>query len=196
MPPAGFRETTQLTILSNDLGNSGLGGPLTDTDLLDISIVDDDSRNNAPINHLLPSVIVEADRIPFNAVSGTALYVTDIDAGNATDFEVSLWVTSGVLVFTGGQNVSFTGNGTLASPFVLTGTLANINSAIEQNLFYVPSGNALSQLTIVSNDRGNSGAGGPLSDTDTMSIQVIDRSIFNQPRSTIYLRPFPPRTAA
>jgi hypothetical protein len=53
------------------------------------------------------------------------------------------------------------------------GTLSNINAALNGMTFTPTLGfTGTAVLTITSNDLGNSGAGGPLTDTDTVNIQV------------------------
>ena len=54
-----------------------------------------------------------------------------------------------------------------------TGTVAAINAALD-GLSFAPglNFNGAASLQIVTNDQGNTGAGGPLSDTDTVAITV------------------------
>ncbi len=84
LPPVGFLGTTKLTIHSNDQGIPGVAGTeLTDTDELEITIVDNNPNNDPPVNHLPISVI--SNEVPFlmSSANGNAIYVTDIDAGDA-----------------------------------------------------------------------------------------------------------------
>src|SRR5439155_10601426 len=71
-----------------------------------------------------------------------------------------------------GLNFS-TGDGAADATMVFTGTLASINTALA-GLSYKPdaafSGDAT--LTITSNDLGHTGAGGAMSDTDSVNITV------------------------
>ena len=55
-----------------------------------------------------------------------------------------------------------------------TGTLANINTALN-GLSFAPTANynGAASLQIVTNDQGNTGSGGALTDTDTVNITVI-----------------------
>ena len=53
------------------------------------------------------------------------------------------------------------------------GTLANVNAALNGMTFTpTPAFSGAASLTITSNDLGNTGTGGPLSDTDVVNIQV------------------------
>ncbi len=182
LPPVDFIGKTALTIVSNDNGNTGTGGPLTDTDQLSITINDTRPANTPPVNHLPGSIVTRDAFLPFSTAQGTRIFVTDIDAGNAADFTVSLSVADGQLTLTSINRVVVTGKGTASDPLVMIGSLLDIDAAINGGLIYLPSGFlGTTTLTILSNDKGNSGAGGELTDIDTMTIQVIDPSNINDP---------------
>ena len=71
----------------------------------------------------------------------------------------------------GGANVS--GSGTDAVH--ITGTLAAINATLAGgNVVYTPTTDYFDNdlLTMVTNDGGNTGIGGPLTDTDTVAINL------------------------
>ena len=72
------------------------------------------------------------------------------------------------------QNVSFTtGNGTDDDTIVLTGTIADINAALDGMIFTPDLGfSGLATVEIDVNDQGHTGSGGQLTDTDTVTIQV------------------------
>jgi hypothetical protein len=101
--------------------------------------------------------------------------VTDIDAGNGNTFEVSVHVSDGFLTLTNAIGVTSVGTGTVADPLRLTGTLADINSTLAIGLVYNPLVNfrGTTILTMTSNDRGLTGAGGPLTDTDYLPITIL-----------------------
>ena len=46
-PTANYNGAATLTIVTNDLGNTGAGGPLTDTDTVNITV---NAVNDAPVN--------------------------------------------------------------------------------------------------------------------------------------------------
>ena len=77
-------------------------------------------------------------------------------------------------LFTRLQNVSFTsGNGTDDAAMVFTGSLADINAALDGMIFTPDLDfNGIATVTITVNDLGNTGSGIPLSDTDTVNIQI------------------------
>ena len=65
------------------------------------------------------------------------------------------------------------GNGT--STLSIVGTTTQISSELSHGLTYTPTTNyrGADTLTMVSNDLGNTGAGGPLKDTSTVGITVL-----------------------
>jgi VCBS repeat-containing protein len=125
--------------------------------------------NDAPINTLPESIAGTEDR-PLRL---TGLSVRDIDAGSAP-ITVQLSVETGVLTAANGPGVTVSGSNT--GTIVLTGTVASINAYLlgsSQPTFIAPANfNGTVDLTMVSNDRGNTGTGGALSDTDTTTITI------------------------
>jgi len=126
--------------------------------------------NDAPVN-ALPSGYTTNEDVPLK-LSG--LSVTDVDADSGA-ITVNLTVERGTLTAAGGGDVTVTGSGTAS--IVLTGTLAAINSylaAAASQPTYVPladdSGSVT--LTMTTHDGGNTGSGGPLSDSDSISITI------------------------
>ena len=99
------------------------------------------------------------------------LSITDIDSGNSP-ITVSLSVTNGTLSIAGaGLSGDLNGSdGTLA----ITGTLANINAALAGSLVYQGKLDyfGADALSISVNDLGATGAGGALTDTKSISIDV------------------------
>src|SRR5262249_2632573 len=96
--------------------------------------------------------------------------ISDVDAGSAS-VQVTLAVTNGVLNLAGTAGLTVSGNGT--STVVVTGSLANINTALN-GLTFQPNANynGAANLTVTTNDQGNTGSGGALSDTDPVAITV------------------------
>jgi hypothetical protein len=182
LPPSGFIGSTKLTIVSNDMGNTGAGGAKTDTDQLDIEIADLNPANDPPVNHLPPPITAVQLPIVLSATNLNELFVTDIDAGAAPNFVVTLTVADGLLALTNSTGLVMSGNGSSSSPMTLTGSLANINAALSTGLEYNPTGFlGTTTLTMLSNDNGNSGPGGPLTDSDRLSITVVDNDLANNP---------------
>ena len=102
--------------------------------------------------------------------NGNAISIADVDAGSSS-VQVTLAATNGVLGVTGIAGVTVTGNGT--GTVVLTGSQANINTVLN-GLTFTPTGNysGAANLTITTNDQGNTGSGGAKTDVDTVAITV------------------------
>ncbi|MBD9387908.1 tandem-95 repeat protein [Agrobacterium sp. AGB01] len=166
VPVANANGSVTLTMTTNDGGNTGSGGPLTDIDTRPITI---NAVNDAPVNTLPASYTIPED----TPLGLTDIQISDVDAGNGT-MTVTLGVNSGILTASaaGGVTVSGSGTGTI----ILSGTLANINaflaSASRPSFTPVADFNGNVTLTMTTNDGGNTGAGGALTDVDTSIITV------------------------
>lgn len=102
------------------------------------------------------------------------MQVTDPDAGSGT-ISVTLGVPSGsgTLTALAGTGVSIAGSGT--NQIVLTGTLADINAYLNStppNYVQVRDFNGTVNLTMTTNDGGNTGTGGALSDSDVIALII------------------------
>ncbi|MGL6335738.1 retention module-containing protein [Aeromonas jandaei] len=160
-----FNGQDQLTMVTNDLGNTGSGGALSDTDVLPIEVL---PVNDAPVNQLPGSMTVKED----GSLSLSGISVKDVDAGSAP-VSMVLRVEHGVLTLLGATGaVMVQGAGT--SEITLVGSLADLNQLLASSLHYEPAKDFWGEdtLTVTTSDQGNSGAGGPLSDTDQVTINV------------------------
>ncbi|WP_318464057.1 T1SS-143 repeat domain-containing protein [Photobacterium leiognathi] len=165
-----FNGTDNLTMTTNDNGNSGAGGALTDTDSVDITVT---PVNDAPVNTVPDAFTVDEDSS--HVISG--LKISDVDAkenGASGDMTVTLAVGHGQLAIiatdTQGLNITDDGDGKL----VISGDINKINALLADGIKYTGDENyaGKDQLTMTTSDNGNAGAGGVLTDTDTVDITV------------------------
>ncbi|WP_197085472.1 putative Ig domain-containing protein, partial [Cellvibrio sp. pealriver] len=157
-PPA----TSTLTITASD-------GSLSGNDTATINIT---AANDAPVN-TVPGAQSTNEDTALVFTGATQIQIADPDAGGGT-LEVTLSVTNGTLTLGGTGGLAFTtGSGTADTTMVFTGTLADINTALN-NLTFNPTANfnGGAVLSITTSDQGNSGSGGTLTDTDTVNITV------------------------
>ncbi|MBS7691879.1 type I secretion C-terminal target domain-containing protein [Pseudomonas lalucatii] len=126
--------------------------------------------NDAPINQLPANYITDED----TAIKLSGLSVSDVDVASGL-VSVTLAVARGSLSAAAASGVAVSGSGT--GTIVLTGTLVDINAylaAPATQPSYVPlkddSGSV--SLSMTSNDGGNTGAGGALTDVDTSLITI------------------------
>ncbi|MEA2887182.1 MAG: large repetitive protein [Bradyrhizobium sp.] len=123
--------------------------------------------NDAPVNTVPGPLSVDSglDAVIMN------LAVHDIDAVSLT---TSLHVDHGVLAVGSAGGATVTGSGT--ATVTLIGSVAQIDAALgaANNVIYHSAFDfaGTDHLTVISNDGGSSGAGGPLSDTDIVDINV------------------------
>src|SRR5207253_11093239 len=96
-PPTNTSGTATLTITTNDLGNTGSGGPKSDTDTTSLIIT---PVNDPPVN-LLPNTaltagleVMKTGKVKFSAADGNPIVVSDVDITdpNMQQVEVALSV--------------------------------------------------------------------------------------------------------
>ncbi|WP_311972018.1 tandem-95 repeat protein [Pseudomonas baltica] len=161
--------TAGLSITVNDQGNTGAGGPLTATQsiAIDVTPVNDAPTISAPTTQ----TVAEDTPLIFSAANGNAITVADVDSGTSP-IKVDVTVAGGTLVLADGTT-SATTNGVVT----LTGTPAEINTALEGATFTPilnsnDTNGSTAGLTVSVNDQGNTGAGGPLTATQPIAIDV------------------------
>ena len=172
-PTAAFEGFATLQITTTDFAAGG-GSPKTDIDAVTIEVGD---VNTAPVNSVPSTLtldpIVQNGMLLFSSARGTAITISDADTGSAA-VQVTLAATNGTLNLQSTQGLTFgTGDGTADATMTFTGTVADINAALEGMTFVATTnfvGTANVQIT--TDDLGNSGAGGAQSDTDSVDITV------------------------
>jgi len=126
--------------------------------------------NDAPVNGIPVGPLAVDEDTP---LSITGLSVSDVDAGSAT-IQVVLSVERGVLTVQAHDGVTITGSGT--GSVTLEGSQAAINEALAQanGVVFQDAANhaGATTLTMTTSDLGNTGSGGALTDTDTVTINV------------------------
>ncbi len=169
-PTPDYNGSDSLTVSSNDNGSTGAGGPQGDTDVVNISV---NPINDPPVNTVPGMQTVAGGMLEFSTTNGNAVSVIDIDA-DPGNMQVDLSVTAGTLSAIPTAGVTIVGN---ASANVrLTGLQSDVNTALD-GLTYVPAGAGADTLTVLTDDLGNTGAPGPLTDSDTVTI-FIDAAPF------------------
>ncbi len=121
-------------------------------------------QNQAPVNFISTSTNADA-----NVTSSLSAAIVDADALSG-QISTTLSVQHGKLDVTV-QNTTVTGNHT--GTITVSGTLTQVNSTLA-TLLYTPTHDFFGPdtLTMSTTDNGNSGPGGPLSDTDQGRINV------------------------
>jgi VCBS repeat-containing protein len=160
-----------LTVVVNDLGNAGLGGPLASAPAsvtLTVTAV-----NDAPVNTVPAAQAVAEDAaLAFSAANGNRVTIADVDAGAAL-VDATLAVTNGTLTLGSSVGLAFQAGADGTSAMTVRGTVAAINAALD-GMTYAPSAdyNGPAILTITTDDRGATGLGGALTDSDVVGLAV------------------------
>jgi hypothetical protein len=166
-PDADFNGTATLTVATSDLGNTGTGGPLTDTDNLVITV---DAVNDAPVLTLpVAQSVTLGGTLSLTSGTGNGIRVDDVDAA-AGQVEVTLDVAVGTLTVAAAGSAQVQGNASIS--LLITGTEANVNATLDTLQFDAPGSAQPVTLTVGVDDLGNSGAGGPLNDSGVVAIDV------------------------
>ena len=130
--------------------------------------------NDGPTNSVPGARTVNEDTaLVFSSANGNAISVSDVDAASGA-IQVTLNATNAVLTPASGSGATVTGSAT--SNVTLSGTLAQVNAALDGlSCLGVSNFNSTrgdSVVSITTNDQGNTGSGGALSDADTVAVTV------------------------
>lgn len=168
-PSSNFNGADRLEIISDDLGNFGAGGSLVDADLLDIIV---NAVNDAP------RIAVPGAQTGYEDVKLvlTGITVADLDAAEgAGEVQVTLGVAEGALTLSRIDGLTFVvGDGSADATMTFRGALADVNAALF-GMYYLGGLNysGSDTLTIQTNDLGNTGLGGPLTDSAAVGITLL-----------------------
>lgn len=183
----GFTGAGAVIITTNDQGNTGGGGAQTDTDVVNVNVAAAAAANVAPINTVPVTVNATTGvAVVFSTANGNLIAIADADAGT-NPVQVTLTATNGTLSLSGIAGLSFTaGDGTADATMTFTGTVSAINAALAGASFTSTAGfTGPAQITITTNDQGNTGTGGAQSDTDTIAVTVAAASTNLPPVNTL-----------
>src|SRR5439155_1292109 len=125
-PTANFNGAANLQLITNDQGNTGSGGALSDTDSVAITV---NAVNDAPVNSVPGAQSTnEATALVFSTANGNRITIGDVDGGAGSE-QVTLTATNGVITLSGTAGLTFnSGDGTADATMTFTGTIATINA--------------------------------------------------------------------
>ena len=169
-PTADIHGGHTIDLTLNDNGHTGAGGAKSDAESIGLLI---QSINDAPVITRPASATTNEDTpLTFSSGNSNLVSVSDVDAG-AGSVQVALSVSHGTLTLASLSGLSFTtGDGTADAALTFSGTLGNLNSALD-GLVYTPGSNynGADALSIDVNDNGNTGAGGALTDFEVRHLR-------------------------
>ncbi|MFO0701137.1 MAG: tandem-95 repeat protein, partial [Nitrospira sp.] len=157
--------------------NGGTTAFSSATDTIDVIV---SAVNDAPVNTVPGAQTTNKDSaLVFSSDNGNTIAISDVDAASGS-VQVTLTVTNGTLTLSGTTGLSFsTGDGIGDATMTFTGTVVSINTALNGLSFSPTTGyTGSATLQIVTNDQGNTGTGGALSDTDVVAISVTSASLW------------------
>ncbi|MDX1430905.1 MAG: cadherin-like domain-containing protein, partial [Gammaproteobacteria bacterium] len=133
------------------------------------------AQNDPPVNTVpAPQSTNQDTPLIFSTGNGNLISVGDVDAAGA-DLKVTLTAASGTLTLAGTTGLVFSGGADGTASMTFTGNLVDINAALDGLRFDPTPGFAgAASVQIITDDQGSSGAGGPLTDTDSVDIAVVD----------------------
>jgi hypothetical protein len=168
LPNSNVGGSDTLNIGADDNGNTGAGGPLTDSKSVAITIT---AANDAPVNSVPDTQTFNEDTTrTFSTANGNAITVNDSDVG-AGNLTVTLTTTAGTLAFGSTSGLSAVTNN--AATITGTGTQANVNNALS-GLIFTPTlnVNGAQKITLTTSDNGNTGPGGTKTDSDDINLSI------------------------
>lgn len=127
--------------------------------------------NDAPVNGVPGSQTgTEGGTIVFSTANGNALTVSDPDAGSSV-IRVKLTAGHGTLTLANTAGLTVTGDG--SGLVIMFGTVTAINAALDGLIYDGDTGYiGTDTLILTANDLGNSGTGGVLTDSDSVTITM------------------------
>lgn len=170
LPNLNYNGADTLAMQVSDLGNTGFPGtPLTSNTNVAITV---NAVNDAPIVTGPPTFTLDED-VP----TGMATYqIVDVDSDEAPGpLRVIMSVNNGRMTLASTANLTFTsGTGTQDALMNFTGLLADLNTAIGTVTYVtVLDYNGPDTLSMLVDDQGNTGSGGPLTDSTATAITVL-----------------------
>jgi hypothetical protein len=159
-------------VIVNDLGNTGAGGAKTATSTINVTLT---AVNDLPVN-TVPGTqsMLKGQTLTFNAANANLISIADVDiASNA--MKVTLSVNSGILTLGATTGLTFVTGGNNTSSMTFTGTLTNVNAALN-GLKYAPGGfSGTATITLTADDQGKAGkapVGGNVPVVSSVTVNV------------------------
>ncbi|MFD0389825.1 beta strand repeat-containing protein [Tistrella bauzanensis] len=163
-PPASVRLTW--TVDDGNTGAQGSGGALSGSLTTTVFI---EATNDAPVLTLPGSGTIAVTEDVASAVTG--ITIADVDAAGGI-VTVTFAIGAGTLTASSGSGVTVGGTDTALT---LTGAITDINAFIAaEGVSYTTAGNAVGDvtLTVTVDDGGNTGTGGALGDSGTVTLDI------------------------
>lgn len=162
---ANWNGSETITFFAKDASNASVGQNV----IFNVAAV-----NDAPVITLANGTTETIDEDTSLTFSGTkAITLADADNTGTETFDLTLSVSNGVLDLSTTSGLTFLAGSDLSGSMTIRGTLSALQTAIN-GLTYSPNADwyGSDNLEITFNDRGNTGAGNVLEDSQTIAITV------------------------
>ncbi|HET7842681.1 MAG TPA: tandem-95 repeat protein, partial [Xanthomonadales bacterium] len=167
-PAADASGVATITLVAQDDGGTANGG--VDTSAPQSFTITVNAQNDAPVNTVPATQQIAASGI-LTLSGANAPSVADVDAGaNNVQVTISVPLLANGTFVPAASGATVTGSGT--NSVQITGTIANVNAALNGIAYTAPNATAAFTVTMATSDLGNTGAGGAQTDTDTFTINV------------------------
>ncbi len=133
------------------------------------------SVNDAPVNVVPGAQSADSATRIITFDSTKRISTSDVDVGTNV-LRVALSVNSGVLALGATTGLTFRGGANNSSTMTFDGTATNVNNALLNLKYTGNAGTTSDLLTINTSDLGASGAGGVLTDQDTIAITIATQN--------------------
>ena len=174
-PTANFTGASQVQIVTSDLGNTGIGGPLSKSSSVTINVHAPPTSNTVPG----AQATVKNTSLVFSPPHDNGIYI-----GSGWNY-VELDATNGKLTLATTSGLSFSsGNGTNNTKMQFGGSVAAMNAAVNGLTFIPTSGyTGAAQVKVITSNSGLLGLGLlASSSTSTIAITVtVPAAAINQP---------------
>ncbi|MGI9215141.1 MAG: FG-GAP-like repeat-containing protein, partial [Gammaproteobacteria bacterium] len=164
-PNLNYTGMANIQVSINDLGNTG-GSAQINTQNININV---NGVNQAPVN-LVPTAQTIAVNQPLILAGAQAINIVDVDSGNNI-IKVTVSADNGLLSLSQTTGLTFiNGNGSNSSVQTFTGSLANINAALNK-LIFTPNHDFIgtANIQVVSNDQD---LGNPKITTSNIAVNI------------------------
>ncbi len=162
-------DNVQVSYTGLNTGGGTAFSSSSDAASLTVAAVNDPPVNTVPSNRY--TALNTA--VSFSTTGGNAIQIADVDAASSA-VRVSLAATNGTLTLASTAGLTLVSGANGSAAFTYSGSVSAFNTALGNGVTFTPTTGyrGLAQLTLTTDDQGNTGSGGALSDTDIINVHV------------------------
>ena len=165
-PAANANGSATITLTLQDNGGVANGG--VDTSAPQTFAINVSAVNDAPVNTVPAGPLSTGVGVPLAFTGPNSISVADLDAA-AGNITTTVSTTIGTLSATAQNGAVVTGSG--SNSVSITDIVADVNATL-QTLSFNSAAGGTGTISVLTSDLGNTGSGGPQSDTDLIAVNV------------------------